>query len=66
MELFQKLIIYTKWKFLNMKGLQCTTIHKQLGNGFTIIIIFCNDEIIKLINLIAIQNKSFKNHFKMA
>jgi hypothetical protein len=48
-----------------MKGLQCTTIHKQLGNGF-IIIIFCNDEIIKLINLIAIQNKSFKNHFKMA
>jgi hypothetical protein len=59
MELFQKLMIYTKWNFLNIQGLQCTTIHKQLRNGFTIIIIFCNNEIIKLINLIAIQNKSF-------
>jgi hypothetical protein len=35
MELFQKLMIYTKWKILNMQGLQCTTIHKQLGNGLT-------------------------------
>jgi len=44
---------------LNMQGLKCTTIQKQLGNGLIVIIIFCNDEIIKLINLIVIQNKTF-------